>query len=288
LIAEKIKANGGFVFTKTALVVELCVVFITIIKAIYSPKKLIMKHKFNLMLCTVLLFGLFLPVTGVAQNKNVVSTHRIFPKMDKVMELEKALAAHAQKYHSGDVHWRVFAIQSGPDIGGYHITEGPKSWESEDARGDISPEHQTDWNKNVAIHLTEKQSGGYSVYMDSLSTVALGDFSDKINITHVYPKVGQGDNVVNMIKKLKKNWIAAGVTVAVYAASSSGPTQYTLVTRYKQGLKERAAGFRKPFKETYEEVNGEGSYAQYLKDAAEYVQESWSELLFLRKDLSSK
>jgi hypothetical protein len=228
---------------------------------------------------------------GYAQSapaKNVISTHRVFPKIDKVMEFEKALAAHSQKYHTGDNYWRVFAIQSGPDMGGYHITEGPKTWESEDARGDINPEHQADWNKNVAIYLTDKQSGGYSVYLDSLSTVALGDFSEKINISHVYPKIGHGDDVVNMLKKIKKAWAASGVTVAVYAASSSGPAQYTLTTRYKQGLKERAADFRKPFKVTYEAVNGEGSYAQYLKDAAEFIAESWSELLFMRKDLSSK
>lgn len=231
---------------------------------------------------------LTLPFAAISQTKNVISTHRVFPKVDKVAEFEKALAAHAQKYHSGDNHWRVFTVQSGPEIGGYHITEGPKSWEGEDARGDISPEHQTDWNKNVAIYLTDRQSGGYSVYQESLSTIALGEFTDKINIAHVFPKIGQGDNVVNMIKKLKKVWEASGVTVAVYAASSSGPAQYTLVTRYKQGLKERAAGFRKPFKEIYESVNGEGSYAQYLKDAAEYIQENWSELLFMRKDLSSK
>ncbi len=247
-----------------------------------------MKQKFNAKLSFLLLFIMLAPFWGSSQTKNVLSTHRVFPKMDKVQEFEKALAAHAQKYHSGDVHWRVFSIQSGPDAGGYHITEGPKSWESEDSRGDISPEHQTDWNKSVAIHLTDRQSAGYSVYIDSLSTVALGDFSDKINITHVYPKVAQGDNVVNIIKKLKKTWASVGLSVAVYTASSSGPGQYTIVTRYKQGLKERAAGFRKPFKESYEAVNGEGAYAQYLKDVAEFVDNSWSELLFLRKDLSSK
>ncbi len=247
-----------------------------------------MKQTFNLKLNAFLLLIMLLPALGMAQTKNVLSAHRVFPKMDKVLEFEKAIAAHAQKYHTGDVKWRVFAIQSGPDAGGFHITEGPTSWEGEDARGDLGAEHKLDWNKSVAIYLTDRQSAGYSVYIDSLSTIALGDFTDKINITHVYPKIGQGDNVVNIIKKLKKNWVAAGVTVAVYASSSSGKAQYTLVTRYKQGLKERAAGFRKPFKESYESVNGEGSYAQYLKDAAEFVDESWSELLFLRADLSSK
>ena len=253
-----------------------------------KPKQTCMKQKIAVQLSTLLLFMALLPFTGIGQTKNVISTHRVFPKIDKIAEFEKAVANHAQKYHSGDNHWRVFAIQSGPDLGGYHITEGPKSWESEDARGDISPEHQNDWNKNVAIWLTDKQSGGYSVYQESLSTIALGDFTDKIQINHVYPKNGRNDDVVAMLKKVKKAWEAAGVTVAVYASSSSGPAQFTLTTRYKQGLKERSAGFRKPFKEVYETANGEGSYEQYLKDVAEYVQESWSELLFMRKDLSSK
>ena len=247
-----------------------------------------MNNNFGFKTKTFLLLCMLIPLIGISQTKNLISTHRVFPKVDKVLEFEKALATHAQKYHTGGAHWRVFFIQSGPDIGGYHITEGPTSWEGEDTRGNLGTEHNIDWNKNVAIYLTDKQSGGYAVYIDSLSTVALGDFSDKINISHVYPKIGQGDNVVNMIKKLKKTWTAAGVTVAVYASSSSGESQYTLVTRYKQGLKERATGFRKPFKETYEAANGEASHAQYLKDLAEYLDKSWSELLFLRAELSSK
>lgn len=236
----------------------------------------------------VFLLYLLAPYIGISQTNNLISTNRVFPKVDKVLEFEKAIATHAQKYHTGTTYWRVFEIQSGPDAGGYHITEGPTSWEAEDARGNLGNEHNLDWNKNVAIYLTDRGSTGYSVYQDSLSTVALGDFSDKINISHVYPKIGHSDDVVNMIKKLKKTWAAAGVTVAVYSASSSGPAQFTLVTRYKQGLKERAPNFRKPFKEVYEAVHGEGSYAQYLKDAAEYIDENWSELLFMRVDLSSK
>lgn len=231
---------------------------------------------------------MIIPFMGFGQTKNLVSTHRVFPKIDKVMEFEKALAAHAQKYHMGDHHWRVFTIQSGPDAGGYHITEGPTSWTAEDTRGDLGPEHMMDWNKNVTIYLTDRQSMGYSVYIDSLSTVALGDFSDKINISHVYPKLGHNDDVIQIIRKLKKTWALAGVTVAVYASSSSGPGQYTLVTRYKEGLKERESGYRKPFKANHEMANGEGAYAQYLEDVAEYLDQSWSELLFMRKDLSSK
>lgn len=220
--------------------------------------------------------------------KNVISATRLFPKVDKIVEFEKALAAHAQKYHKGDHLWRVFKIESGPDAGGYHITEGPTSWTALDSRGDLGEEHMMDWHKNIAIYLKDTPSHSYSVYQDSLSTIALGSFTEKINIAHVYPKPGQSDNVELMIKKLRKNWQSEGVTVAVYVASSSGKPQYTLVTRYKNGLKEREVGYRRPFKTAYDANLGMGAYNQYLKDASEYVEESWSELLTLRKDLSSK
>ena len=247
-----------------------------------------MKLQLNVKISTILYIMMLLPLIGHAQVKNVISTQRVFPKMDKIMEFESGLAAHAQKYHTGDVSWRVFQVQSGPDAGGYHITEGPTSWEGEDARGNLGPDHMQDWYKNVSMYLTDRQSAGYSVYIDSLSTIALGDFTENINITHVYPKIGKSDNVVNIIRNLKKTWMANGSTVAVYAASSSGPTQYTLVTRYKQGLKERTPGFRPPFKETYEKVNGAGSWTKYLNDGELYVEKTWSELLMLRPDLSSK
>ncbi|MDP1817952.1 MAG: hypothetical protein Q8K92_26085, partial [Leadbetterella sp.] len=99
----------------------------------------------------IVLIAMALPYISIGQVKNVISTQRVFPKVDKVLEFEKALAAHAQKYHKGDNFWRVFKIQSGPDMGGYHITEGPKSWEAEDTRGNLGEEHMIDWNKNVAI-----------------------------------------------------------------------------------------------------------------------------------------
>lgn len=245
-------------------------------------KNLRFKTKMLFLLC------MLIPFAGISQTKNLISTNRVFPKVDKVLEFEKALAAHAQKYHTGTAHWRVFDIQSGPDAGGYHITEGPTNWETEDVRGNLGNEHNLDWNKNVAIYLTERGSTGYSVYQDSLSTVALGDFSNKININHVYPKVGGNTKIYGLIKKMKAVWQADGSTVAVYAASSSGPAQFTIVTRYKQGLKERAQGFRKPFRETYESIHGVGSWEDYLDTLRQYANDGWSELLSMRADLSSK
>ena len=78
----------------------------------------------------IFLLFMLIPCLEFSQKKNVVNANRVFPKLTKYLNLKKHLAAHAQKYHTGDWKWRVFEIQSGPDAGGYHITEGPASWEA--------------------------------------------------------------------------------------------------------------------------------------------------------------
>ena len=229
-----------------------------------------------------------LPFFSFGQEKNVVSVNRVFPKGDKVLAFEKALTAHAQKYHTGNWKWRVFTVESGPDAGGYHITEGPLSWDDVDTRGDLGKDHTADWNSNIAPLLQDKAVISYSVYRADLSSVALTDFSDKIAITHVFPKPGYTEEVEELVKNLKKTWEASAQTVAVYEASSSGPSQIALVTRYKQGLKERATGFRKPMKERYVQANGENSWEAYIKGVRDAVDNFWSELLFYHPELSSK
>ncbi|MFI5186078.1 MAG: hypothetical protein ACHQF0_05105 [Chitinophagales bacterium] len=231
---------------------------------------------------------LVIPFFGMSQTKDVVNSNRYFPKTDKVLEFEKALAVHAQKYHSGDWKWRVFEIQSGPDAGGYHVTEGPTSWDALDTRGNLGTEHNNDWNKNVAIYLTDKFEATYGVFVDSLSTVALTNYSDKIIISHMYPKPGMINGAIGLVKKLKKVWMDGNENVAVYQIISSGEPQIVTVTRLKEGLKELADGYRKPAAERYNAAYGAGAWDGYLADYAKYVENRWSEILFYRADLSSK
>jgi len=235
------------------------------------------------------LIGLIaLPFIALAQDKTVVSVNRVFPKQDKVQLFEKALAAHAQKYHKGDFAWRVYSIESGPDAGGYHITEGPGSWDAFDKRGDLGAEHTADWDRNIAPLLTDKVSNSYSVFRPELSSVQLTAYSDKISITHVYPKPGYSGDLEEMLKKLKKVWDASGQTIAVYESSGSGEPQMAIVTRYKQGLKERERNFRAPMKERYESANGSGSWESYTQAVRSGIELTWSEMLFLKPALGSK
>lgn len=231
---------------------------------------------------------LLIPFTGMSQTKNVMSTFRTFPKTDKVVEFEKAMTAHAQKFHTGDWKWRTFEILSGPDAGGFHVTEGPNSWTQIDERKDISKEHMTDWNTNVSPLTTGQGSMGFSVYREDLSSIPLTEFTDKIGILHVYPKQGYTDTLGGLIKKIKVVWQKSNEPVAVYQSSGSGPSQYILVFRYKTGWKERDASFRKPFMERYKAEYKEDGYKDYLAVIQQYVERSWSELLSFRADLSSK
>jgi hypothetical protein len=236
-----------------------------------------------------LLFLLLLvPAFGIGQVKNVLTASRYFPKADKVLEFEKALAAHAQKYHTGDWKWRVFEIQSGPDAGGYMVAEGPTNWEVLDGRGNLGTEHNNDWNKSVAVYTTDRGGSSYATFVDSLSTVQLTDYSDKIIINHVYPKPGMINGVIDLQKRLQHVWKAGSESVAVYQAINSGSPEFLNVTRLKNGLKELADGYRKPLPDRFNSVNGAGSWDNYLADYAKYVDRRWSELLFYRADLSSK
>lgn len=231
---------------------------------------------------------LLIPAIGMGQAKTILTSNRIFAKNDKVSEFEKALANHAQKYHTGDVKWRVWTIESGPDAGGYLVTEGPSSWSILDSRNDISAEHTNDWEKNV-LPLTMGQ--GQSAYYDfqpDLSTVQLTDYADKIVINHVTAKPGKINNVTNLEQRLKKVWEAGKESVAVYSTVFSGEPGYIQVTRLKNGLKELASDFRKPLNERYNDANGAGSFDTWLKDYSDAVQSRWSELLTYKPKLSSK
>ena len=230
---------------------------------------------------------LLLPVFGISQTKTLLTSNRLFVKNDKAGEFEKALSNHAKTYHTGDVAWRVWSIQSGPDAGGYMVTEGPTTWGTLDGRADISVAHTADWEKNV-FPLTEgRGQSGYYDFQADLSTVQLTDYSDKIIINHMTAKPGKITNTMALIQKLKKVWVADGESVAVYSVAFSGEPGYITVTRLKNGLKELASDYRKPMAERFTAANGAGSFDAWLKDYADVVQMRWSELLIYKPLLSS-
>ncbi|SDG12958.1 hypothetical protein [Chitinophaga filiformis] len=236
----------------------------------------------------VLLLFLLIPLLGTAQTKTVLSINRVFAKNDKVAQFEKALASHAQKFHKGDLSWRVWSIESGPDFGGYLITEGPNTWDSLNNRGDISAAHTADWNNNIMPLIEGRGSGEYYVFQADLSTVQLTDYADKAVINHITANPGKIADVQELTRKLKKVWEAGKESVAVYAVAFSGEPGYIAVTRLREGLKELSADYRKPLAARYDEAYGSGAFDTWLKDYAGAVKLRWTELIIFKPELSSK
>ncbi len=236
------------------------------------------------------IFFLFLalPLLGLAQKKNLINTSRYFTKEGKGTQFEKALATHAQKYHKGDLKWRVFTIETGPDAGGYMVVEGPTNWEGIDKRGQISDAHTKDWETTVQPHLTDRGSTMYMTFSEDFSTVQQSDYSDKISINHLFFKPGYRADVLANLPQLKKLWQADGSSIAVYEANLSGEPQFTIVTRYKQGLKERDEVNPIAFPARYDKINGEGSWTKYLSFLKEAIGHQWSEILYHKPEMDSK
>ena len=236
----------------------------------------------------IFLLCLFAPLVGAGQAKNIVSAFRVFPKVEKSLEFEKAFTAHAQKYHTGNWKWRVFEIESGPDAGGFHVVEGPLSWEQFDTRGNLGAEHTADWARNVMPFTADRGASSYAEFNEELSTVKLTDYADKIILNHMLPAPGRIRAALDMVKKMKKAWEAGTESVAVYEGRASGAPQITTATRLKNGLKELDDSYRKPFPERFAAANGEGSWDAFQEEYAKNIEKRWSEMLFYRADLSSK
>src|SRR5215210_3406345 len=195
----------------------------------------------------LLLLLLAMPVIVFAQDKNVINFSRYFPKPEKANQFEKALAAHAQKYHTGDVKWQVYTIETGQYAGGYLIAEGPTNWDGVDNRGDISKAHTDDWDANVQPLVTERTVNDYFVYRQDLSTADLKEKANKLVINHMYQKPGYYYELQEILGSLKKTWAEADQSVAVCESSASGEPQFITISMYKQGeLKDREASVRPP------------------------------------------
>jgi hypothetical protein len=237
----------------------------------------------------LLLLLLGMPAFLFAQEKNVATFSRYFPRPDKVTAFEKVLAAHAQKFHKEDVRWMVFTIESGPDVGGYLLVEGPTSWDGVDKRGDLGKAHMDDWNMNIQPLLNDRAVNDYFVYRLDLSTADLTGVTGKIAINHSYYKPGYYGDVQELIKGLKNTWTESGQPVAVFESSSSGEPQFMTVTMYKQGLKERETGFRPTLPVTFAKANGgEPAWNKFVEGIKMALSRQWSELLFYKPDLGSK
>lgn len=229
---------------------------------------------------------LLFPLLGFGQQ-NVISIDRFIPKVDKVMDFEKAIAAHVQKYHTGQYKALIYFAETGPHSGSYSMVMGPKSWGEWDSL-DMGKEHMADFIQTVLPLVDNYLGSSYMVVQADLSSAQPGDFADKVSITHVFFKPGWDEAYAELLKKARKIWERDGEAIAVSRSNFSGQPQFQIAYRHKQGLKEKAPDFRKPFKERFLSMYTEAEYNEGIKVIRDAVERTYGEILGLRKDLSSQ
>ena len=247
------------------------------------------------LLCITLV--MFFPLIGFTQEakkdapaapkKNTISTYRIFAKDGHTAALKAALAAHAQKFHTGSWKWRVSDVLSGPDSGSYQITEGPASWTENEDRGDLGADHMKDYETNLTPHIEKTTPTVYLTYQEELSTAAVTNWSTKVIITHVYFKPGRGPATFAAIKTYKAAWEKLGENIVVWSAFASGEPQYVIGRRLKNGFKDLDDN-GPTMRKVYDEVNGAGAYDRFQDEAARDVDHSVGEMIEFKPELSSK
>lgn len=227
------------------------------------------------------------PTAAKAPDKNVVSTFRVHVKPGHDKAFRAALTAHAQKFHSNDVRWRVGEIMSGPDGGGYQIVEGPTSWTALDDRGDLGAEHQADFDTNLTPHIERISPDTYAEFQQDLSSAKMEQWSNKVMSVHYTIRPGRGVLANDVMKRLKAIWEKRGLNVAVWGARFSGPASYTAAFRLKNGWKDfDADGLSN--RAASDALWGSSAYDGLMADMAQAFEKVSSELVNYDPSLGSK
>ncbi len=234
--------------------------------------------------------ALLLPVlahTAEPKPSTVVSSYRVWVKDGHMDAFKKGLTAHAQKYHTGAWKWRVYEVLTGPDSGAFQFSEGPNTWTAIDDRGDLGKEHGKHYDTALTPHIEKSSPEAYSSYQADYSTTAAGNWSNKVVMTHAFPKPGRIAPYQELLKMNKAVAEKLGDNVVVWSRAVSGEPQFVSVWRLKHGFKDlESTGTT--YKSSFEEVHGAGSWDKYQEEYARVIDRRYTETMEFKPELSSK
>ncbi|MFZ0490619.1 MAG: hypothetical protein WBV11_07560 [Salegentibacter sp.] len=244
----------------------------------------------------VIFLMLLLPFWAVSQNSTeseygVFETANLVPNPAQISQFEKGLAAHNKKYHSEEPYGvRVYWVTNGPNTGSYHWSMGPFPWSALDnGPAEKKEGHDADWNTNVAQYMTA-DSGEESYWraQTELSRFPKDFTINKMAVDYWDIKRGKHDDAMKLVKKVYD----------VYAQKSPNEI-YGIYTNEFPSTKEgkdlavisffdKSAwlGQDNSIAKKYDEMYGEGSWKQFLKDWMDVTNGGSTEIWVYRPDLS--
>ena len=236
--------------------------------------------------------GLFMAIacTGFSQEKTLVHSIMLKPKVGEVAQFENSMKVHNQKFHGPADKVFVFQILTGEKMGYYQVAWPPSSWADMDNQKP-NPAHEQDVQTTILSKLAENDGMIFSRRVDSLSH-GDGDWTiakTQVTIWHIKP--GKMDAWMERLKKFKTAFDNSNDkrNYTIYTKLMAGTDQQViLISRYKNGWKEMEPGFYTPLKEVLIKAYSSEEWDVHMKAYYDCIDKAETYLRVYRPDLSSK
>jgi hypothetical protein len=222
--------------------------------------------------------GILLTFMGIAimsfsqVNYAMFETMYLTPKQNKSEDLKKGLIAHNQQWHMQELYkvW-MYEVLLGEHEGQWLWAMGPCTFSNLDMRPDDA-EHNQDWEKNVDPYVEKYSGTGYWKVNEKLSYPQEKTDYKMIDLTFYKVKPGQVYRFEEIFKKVVEVYKETKYPYPMYYYESQfGMGNYPeIVVQWQFDKWEYFDSFAN-FKKSYEQVFGDGSWAQLMKEYNDIV-----------------
>jgi hypothetical protein len=234
---------------------------------------------------------LLVPFVMMAQESQpdpIFMNVMLTPHSDKIKEFEMGMAEHNKKFHTEEGKTvSVFWVASGKNSGKYVWSLGPTTWEAMDEAANPDAAHTDHWNTSVAPYADAVMETSYWK----------GDMAHS-NFTKDFTLKNMSIFTLDMkrFKQMEFMAVLDKVTKVFKAKDSEqqwGVYWNTLPNMEGQDMvwinffdSMSWMGQDDKFPQWYEEVHGQGSFIEFLKEFEAATDGDYQELWMFRSDLS--
>lgn len=230
----------------------------------------------------------FLLSAQEARDYGVFTNLMLTAHPKKIAEFEAGIAAHNKKFHSeGAYAANVFFVMSGKNFGKYIWSMGPIPWSAMDDAPQNENGHNDDWNANVAAHALSESPVTYWKF-DTKRSNFTKDFKLKnMAVFMLDIKRFKGRDFMGVLDKVTKvfktkdpdeQW---GVYFNELSNMDGQDMAWVNFFDSSSWMSEEDK-----FPQWYEEVHGEGTFMEFLKEFGDTTNGDSQELWAFRPDLS--
>lgn len=247
-----------------------------------------MAHRSTRRLTLSILGLLAAPALLSGQDYTQYEVQYMTPKTGEIGELNEAMAAHNQEYHSGSgpYHANVWYVVNGPRTGQLTWIMGPATFAQLDSRP-AAGGHDDDWQDNVVPHLEPEGDVSYWRRVDDVSYMADDAQHPILRIRGFKVARGRMADFMDQRRQVKevaeaKNMPRSEVVFVPRFRPETGPDVVVVMPFDTWADLDEGTGFRAAFID----VHGQGAWQRWIDRNQAIIEDSWDEYRQLMPELS--